>query len=313
MTNDDTWVDVVIATNRESPFLVEAIDSVVAQRHPSWRIIIVDDGSPNPGFIRRSAANVANAVVVRQEAAGPSAARNRGVGEGDSPLIAFLDDDDIWTPDRLRLQVAAAAHHPAAVGVFSGFWYLDEHGRRLDGDWPATHTPSAHFIDGSAMLPRIVTLMVRRDVFERLRGFDESYRVCEDNQFTLRLAMEGELIPVPEELVGYRRHGSNTSTGHPLERAETNRMLTEFKAEATRRGDERTRRLFEENLRQYRRAAGEATVFALSEASRARDWATVRRELRWGFSQVPASTLAAGLRRAGAKLRPSGPLPPSRR
>lgn len=303
MNATDTSVDVCIATNRESPFLEEALASVLAQDHSAWRIILVDDGSPSPAFARRAVANIANAVVVRQAASGLPAARNRAIRESDSPLIVFLDDDDVWAPNRLSAQVSAAAAHPASVGIFSGFWYVDADGKRVGSGWPAETVDSELLVSGSAQLPRIVTLMVKRTAYDEISGFNEDYSVGEDLDFILRLAMRGHLVAVSDELVGYRRHGDNMSTGRASDRTEQMRLLVELHARAIRRGDSRMAALLAKNVRRARRSAGESTIYALSEAARRHDWAVAFTELRWGASHEPIGTLRAAGRRLGQRAR----------
>ncbi|MBK6301148.1 MAG: glycosyltransferase family 2 protein [Actinomycetales bacterium] len=97
-------VDVILASNRGGPFLDEAIDTALDQEGVSTRVILVDDGSPDPEFMERAAARREGVDLVRQPPQGVSVARNTGLDRVQADLVAFLDDDDIWEPTLLTLK-----------------------------------------------------------------------------------------------------------------------------------------------------------------------------------------------------------------
>ena len=294
----DLEVDVVIATNRASPYLDEAIASVVAQTHRRWNLILVDDGSPCPDVLQQAVRNVAKAVVVRQPPQGVSAARNRGLREGKAGFVAFLDDDDVWAPERLEAQLDAVVATPGSVGAFSGVWFMDADGARF-GAVTASRTASRRFLTGEEDFPRIVSLLVTREVCEALGGFDESYRIGEDNEFILRLLMQGELAAARDPLVGYRRHPDNASADVSLEaRVEGLRMLGEQIAEARRRHDVAVVTMLGANRERFRRRAAADAAAALGQALRGSDWARVAAELRWIARHAPGGTLREVARKA---------------
>lgn len=111
-------VSVVIPFFDSAPYLGEAIESVLAQTHPAVEIILVDDGSTDAS--PKIAAGYAHrATLIRQANAGVGPARNAGVAATSGPLIAFLDADDLWEPDKLALQVSALAANPEVHGVMT--------------------------------------------------------------------------------------------------------------------------------------------------------------------------------------------------
>jgi glycosyltransferase involved in cell wall biosynthesis len=206
-------LDVIIATNRHSPFLGAAVASVQAQHDVLCNIVVVDDGSPCPADIRGVLANVPRATVIRQAAAGVSAARNRGLAEGSARFVAFLDDDDVWLPRKSVRQIAALAQRPDAVASVCDGWYIDASGDVLEGwRWAAVEAnPRLDYFAGTATLPRIVTTLFRRDVCELIGGFDERLRFGEDHEFLFRTLLHGEFVPVREKLMCYRQHADNVS------------------------------------------------------------------------------------------------------
>lgn len=296
-------VDVVISTNRASPYLREAIDSVQRQSWTRWRLIVVDDGSADPGFLRDVVGDVPDAIVVRQPPSGLPAARNHGIRIGTGELIAFLDDDDVWHPDRLGAQVEAWQAAPQYVGVYSAGWYMDAEGAPFGVGWPARQARSRLFLSGEVPTPRIVSLLVRRDVCEAIGGFDETFSLAEDNEFILRLAEHGELLAVDRPLVGYRRHTFNMS-GNALDgRLANERVLLLHRAAARARGDQETACLLDAHLRRLRRTCASDSVGLMAAAVRACDLRALGREVAWAARSAPLSTLAAFATRTTQALR----------
>jgi hypothetical protein len=177
------------------------------------------------------------------------AARNRGAAEARGEWLAFLDSDDLWTPDKLEVQLAALAATGARASI-TGFEFIDLEGRPLParqgfarafplfgdtGMSPSafferhfergevraagrTHTlyhGDAHtaFFYGNFASP--ATAMVRRDLFLEVGGFDEALRVAEDTEFFHRLSAHARLVIVMSELLRWR-------TGHPVSLVSSN-------------------------------------------------------------------------------------------
>lgn len=294
----DPVVDVIIPTNRASRFLPETIASVAGQTWPHWRLTVVDDGSPDPATLDDLVADVPGARVLHQAPSGTSAARNRGIRETDGPLLVFLDDDDVWLPERLERQVEAWLQAQEHVAVFCGGSYIDGDGRSFGEPWPAHQTPSRTFLSGEVPMPRIVTLMVRRDVCLAVGGFDEGIRTGQDLDFTLRVLQEGEMRAVPEPLVLYRRHNSNVSqAGSLVGRRAIDSLLTRQIHDAKRRNDASATLLLRENRRRRRSVAAAESLDGAVADLRLRDVHGVAAELRWA-----ARTPWASLRAAWAKV-----------
>ena len=124
-------VSVVIAAYNQASWLAQAIDSVRAQTFADWELVIVDDGSTDdtPAVVAR--AEDARIVYVRQARAERAAARNRGIAASTGRLVAFLDADDLWRPEKLARQVAALAADPAAGLCYTIARFIDAAGRPL--------------------------------------------------------------------------------------------------------------------------------------------------------------------------------------
>lgn len=194
-------VSVVVPVRDGARFLREAILSALAQSHRPLEIVVVDDAS------RDGSADIAQGLgarVVRSSRRGVSAARNAGIAAARGELIALLDSDDRWPRERLALQVDALRRHPELGFVI---------GRARMFLEPGTPPPgwfTDELADGASTLAR-GTILARRDVLERIGGFDESADVCEDLDWLVRARDAQIPYQVLDSVVlEYRVHGANT-------------------------------------------------------------------------------------------------------
>jgi glycosyltransferase involved in cell wall biosynthesis len=198
-------VSVVIPTYNRVRTVPAAVRSVLAQRFRDLECIVVDDGSTDDTVARLATIDDARVRVVMGRHAGVSAARNLGVSKASGDLVAFLDSDDLWHPDKLACEVAFLARHPGVDVVFTDL-------QKRDGDhvFPsfmretavfARHLGDATYPEGLVLEPRVMrlclleevpikpsALTVRRAAFEAVGGFDETWSSSEDWEFLLRLA-----------------------------------------------------------------------------------------------------------------------------
>ena len=213
--NSTPLVSVIIPTYNRAAMLREALKSVMAQTLPPAEVVVVDDGSTDD-----------TAGVVREfEGAGPAVTylklphsnrrgpiRNAGVAAGTSPLLAFLDSDDLWEPARLERQLEEWGRAPDAGFAFCNARRFDERGV-FGAPWlPPTARPNGHILGALLEEPLAggSTLMARRQAFERVGGFHD-LRLNEDYELTLRLAARYKASYVPEPLVLVREHAGRTT------------------------------------------------------------------------------------------------------
>lgn len=210
---DEPLVSVVLATNRGGPFLAEALASVAAQTYSHVELLVVDDGSPDPTEIQGLVASAGLGTVLRLEPSGVSAARNAGVQRSRGDLLAFLDDDDRWHPDRLRLAVDALTARPDAVISYCAMRTVDPAGEQLVGADQRPARDARDVVRGRTgiMLPNLV---IRRGAFDALGGFDPAYRQGEDLDLVLAATTLGPFVFVDAVLVDYRYHPGNTTRAY---------------------------------------------------------------------------------------------------
>jgi glycosyltransferase involved in cell wall biosynthesis len=195
-------ISAIIPAYRCAAYIGEAVESVRAQTLPAHEIVVVDDGSPDESAV---IAERLGARCIRQRHAGIGAARNRGVREGRGELIAFLDGDDVWMPDKLERQAAALAADPELDGVLG---YTEQF---LSPDLsPAERARLVYETEPQpGGLPG--SMLVRRSAFERAGLFDESLPVGEFVEWYARALDAGVRLEVRPGVVLRRRlHASNT-------------------------------------------------------------------------------------------------------
>ena len=217
-------VDCVVPTHGRPQYLAEALAAIAAQTHPPAHVIVVsDDGNP-----------ASSAVVDRVQAdhpglhltfvdrtggqPGASASRNLGASAGRSPVIAFLDDDDLWAPTYLDRAVDRLSSDTVDVVVTAT--------RRVSASGPGRvivpspdQDPRSVFRSSPGVSGS--NIVVRRGAFDRVDGFDPVLPVQNDRDFFLRLLEVGLAYAVqPEPLVSVREHQQGRLTDASARRAD---------------------------------------------------------------------------------------------
>lgn len=204
-------IAVVIPAFDAAAFLPVALQSLQQQTLPPAEVVVVDDGSTDD---TAAVAGRFGAQLLRQERRGPGAARNRGLRATNAPLVAFLDADDWFAPDKLARQAARLRELDARVLCTDAF-VADVDGvvgrrkndrRRV----PATLTFEQLLRDNPVICS---TVMARRDAIAAAGGFDEDPRLVatEDYDLWLRLARHGPLAYLDAPLTYYRLHAGSLS------------------------------------------------------------------------------------------------------
>lgn len=206
-------VSVVIATNRRGPFLQEALTSLRDQTYSRIEAVLVDDGSPDAAALETLVRPFPAVTLVRQVGAGVAVARNNGVMRTTGELIAFLDDDDRWHPERIRRQAEVMDRHPNAVLSYGALRTVDDAGRELVTP-DQTQVRDIHDILRRRTGIIAPNIMVRRETFLRVGGFHPAFRRAQDLDLVLKAAHEGEFVFVPDAIVDYRHHRHNNTRQH---------------------------------------------------------------------------------------------------
>lgn len=204
-------VSVIIPTFNRARFLHVSVDSAIAQTYRPLEIVVIDDGSTDdtPATMALLETKVRNAgvtpVFLRKENGGAGAARNHGVRNAHGEFVALLDDDDTWRPEKLEMQVAELQKTGADVCTC-----LIEK-TRPDGTsrlYPRGPERLHVGFDGPAYLrggrsAHTISLVMRREFYLKVEGYDDRLRTHEDHEFLRRCAHHGTFCAVPRVLGAY--------------------------------------------------------------------------------------------------------------
>ncbi len=207
-------VSVIIPTYRHRDYILLTLESVFAQTFTDLEVIVVNDGSPDDTSILLAPIAAAGKIrYIEQSNAGQAAARNRGFTNARGDFIAFLDDDDIWPPDKLLWQVEML-RADAALGVVGGIGaVLHETGSLEVVREPVGEITLDIICRGCPMLSPGQAL-IRRTALENVGGFDVSIRGADDWDLWLRLVQTTQIVIVPRVSLMYRSHGASASRDH---------------------------------------------------------------------------------------------------
>ena len=206
-------VSIVLPVYNGAATICETVHSALYQSFSDFELIIIDDGSDDATPALLAAMSDPRITIRRYCNAGLATTRNRGLSLAKGDLVAFLDADDLWLPDKLKLQVAALDSHPEAALAFGWTDYIDEHGRFI-------HAGQRTAVGGDVLDQLLVNNFIetgsnpllRRAVVHQCGNFDESLSAAEDWDLWLRVAARFPFVLVPQTVVLYRVHPRSMSS-----------------------------------------------------------------------------------------------------
>lgn len=207
-------VAVVIAVKNGMPFIADTVRSALAEGDAVERVIVVDDGSDDG--TRESIEAIADprVSVIDNPGRGVSSARNAGAALATSRWLLFLDADDCLVSSGVTRLLAAAALQPDAVAVYGDYERIDAQGRRTGKRFliRSRRKPSgdilARLVCGNFIVNGGIVI-VARDIYTRLGGFDPTLSLCEDWHLWCRLAAQGTFLYTPDLVMNYRVHSTS--------------------------------------------------------------------------------------------------------
>jgi glycosyltransferase involved in cell wall biosynthesis len=196
-----TEVSVIIPTFNRANRVCRAISSVLSQTFRNFEIIVVDDGSLDETAESLSQFQGSIKLVRHAENLGVSAARNSGIEASRSPLIAFLDSDDHWMPEKLEVQVRFFQENRDALACQTEELWI-RNGVRVNPK--KRHLkPSGYIFKHSLKLCLVSpsAVMLKRSLLDEVGLFDEKLPVCEDYDLWLRISCRYPIHLIKENLV----------------------------------------------------------------------------------------------------------------
>jgi glycosyltransferase involved in cell wall biosynthesis len=201
-------VSVVIAAYNAGATLADTLASVAAQTFQDFELIVVDDGSSDntAHILQQHAQQHPWMLWVTQVNRGASAARQAAIAMARSELIAFLDADDLWTPDKLHKQVALMQAQPQVIlsctNMIDFFPDRDDEQTLFERKPPQRGMVLEHLFQRNFIYTP--TVMVRKTALQAVGGFNPQLKVNEDYDLWLRLANDGPFDFI-DQVLGRRR------------------------------------------------------------------------------------------------------------
>jgi glycosyltransferase involved in cell wall biosynthesis len=210
-------VSVIMPNFNKEEYIAQAIESVLSQEFEDWELIIVDDNSTDNSrnVIDKFQDGRISKIYLAQRV-GVSKARNIGIRKAKGELVAFLDSDDIYTPDKLSLQVARYRDFGDQQAIIYSDWFSIRNGKVETQSHFPRGAPQAEgmildYLLASRSIVNSALLIPKRD-FETVGYYDEHLKVAEDLEMLYRLALKFPFAIVKKPIYGYRIGIRSTST-----------------------------------------------------------------------------------------------------
>jgi glycosyltransferase involved in cell wall biosynthesis len=222
-------VSVIIPTHNRATVLPKALDSVYAQqgigKQFDLEVIVVDDASTDttPTVVQHSYAAARYIRLTKNR--GLAGARNAGLVVTQGAFVAFLDDDDVWLPHRLQVQLPVLERHPEAGAVYSQVYYPSSHNPAGKKKYPDLSQARSGQIFTSLLAGNFMavhSVLVRRHVFAKTGYFDEDLSLSEDWDMWLRLSFHFPFLFLPEAVAVYNASTDGMWKGASRARQEEN-------------------------------------------------------------------------------------------
>lgn len=228
-------VTVVIPTHNRRTLLTRTLHSVLAQRDVDIAVVVVDDGGSDG--TEKAVADLDDtrvALVRHARPRGVSAARNSGIEKAATPWLAFVDDDDLWAPNKLRSQLDALAAHASAQWSCTGVVIID--GQCRPSWW--VETPVDADVGNLLLCQNVIPgggsgVVASRDLTRAVGGFDEALSNLADWDFYIRLGLRSPVAAVSHPSLGYYMHPQGMA--HDVRRSELEYRYLEVKYGAHRK------------------------------------------------------------------------------
>jgi glycosyltransferase involved in cell wall biosynthesis len=198
-------ISVVVPAYNGQSTILETINSILEQTFTDFELIVINDGSTDRTLELLETVKDERLKIYSYPNGGLPAARNRGIVRATGEFVSFIDADDLWTPDKLELQLQALRENPQAGVAYS--WTIC-----MGNDGNSFHPGVSESFQGNVYANLLVgnfiasgsNVLLRREAIESVGYFDESLKSCEDWDYWLRLAPKWEFVVVAKPQIIYR-------------------------------------------------------------------------------------------------------------
>lgn len=203
-------VSIIIPVYNKEKWIVQTLQSVASQTYDNWECLIVDDGSTDNSLsLIHSFVDVTkgNWKIIAQTNSGQSPARNAGIGLASGELIAFLDADDLWMPEKLQVQVNLLSRRPEVDALFTAYAIFEV--GQSEKFRVVVHHSAEDMCRGWLTMRGFGGLiestgMIRRAALLGVGGFNENLSTSAGLDLSLRLSTSYTATVLPQPLVLYR-------------------------------------------------------------------------------------------------------------
>jgi glycosyltransferase involved in cell wall biosynthesis len=206
---------VVIPTHNRAELLGEATQSVLTQTFQNFELLVIDDHSTDhTKSVATSFKDHRIKYIMNDRANGGAGTRNAGIFRAKGDWVAFLDDDDVWLPDKLELQYDKIQEVDSSVGlIYSGYAAYDFTERRVI----ITYVPEKEgWIQGDLLYKNYIgtfdTVVIRTDFLRKVGGLDERFPALQDMELYVRISGISKITFIDKTLV-YKRTTNSDRIG----------------------------------------------------------------------------------------------------
>ncbi|MFD2528366.1 glycosyltransferase [Polaribacter marinaquae] len=223
MAKNNLLVSVIIPTYNRKQYLEKTILSVLNQTYKNIEVLVIDDGSSD-NYAKSVCEKFEKCFYYYKNNGGVSSARNYGVRKAKGSFIAFLDDDDIWVKEKLKIQINALINHNDIDCVHGPVEVIDECDNRKGIFYGAskekTHKRSGYVFWNAlgVWLVKASTPLIRKEVFKGNLFFDEDIEVGEDTDFYQRMFFKHKVLYIDKVLTQYRVYSESKSLSSQVEK-----------------------------------------------------------------------------------------------
>ncbi|MEM6752982.1 MAG: glycosyltransferase [Cyanobacteria bacterium P01_C01_bin.38] len=198
-------ISVVVPAYNSQNTISETITSVLQQTFSDFELIVINDGSTDGTLEILSGVKDARLKVYSYPNGGLPTARNRGILRARGEFISFIDADDLWTPDKLELQLQALQKNPQAGVAYSWTICMGNNGKSFH---PGVSESFQGNVYHNLLIGNFIAsgsnVLIRKQAIESVGYFDESLKSCEDWDYWLRLAPKWDFVVVAKPQIIYR-------------------------------------------------------------------------------------------------------------
>ncbi|MDJ0730289.1 MAG: glycosyltransferase [Crocosphaera sp.] len=207
-------ISIIVPAYNAEKTIIQTIKSVQAQTFLDWELLVIDDGSTDQTIAKVNSIIDKRINIFSYQNGGVAVARNRGLSLANGEFIAFLDADDLWTPDKLEKQLRELKNNPDAGVAYS--WTIDFKDNVSNSFIPGKPI----FFSGNVYTYLLVynflangsNALIRRQAVESIGEFDQQCVPAEDWDFYLRLAKRWSFVVIPQHQILYRQSTKSASS-----------------------------------------------------------------------------------------------------